>query len=156
MRLATLILPLLVATQSLAAEFDWAGVFKEGLVDASGQKPVTTEALKGKVVAVYFSAQWCPPCRGFTPELVKFAEANKGKLAVVFVSSDRTPEAQVKYMTEYKMPWAATPHRSPSGRALGEQHGVRGIPTLLVFGKDGALVTKNGRDLAELQRILDR
>ena len=22
--------------------------------------------------AYYFSAHWCPPCRGFTPQLVKF------------------------------------------------------------------------------------
>lgn len=155
MRLLCLLAVLVATLPARAAEFDWSSVFKEGLVDAQG-KAVPVSSLQGKVVAVYFSAEWCPPCKAFTPRLVEFAEANKAKLAVVFVSSDRTPEAQAKYMTGYKMPWAATPHGSPAGRGLGQEHGVRGIPTLLVFGKDGALASKNGRDLKELASILGR
>jgi thiol-disulfide isomerase/thioredoxin len=153
MRLLALLATLTLALQARAAEFNWSSVFKEGLVTAEG-KAVPIDSLKGKVVAVYFSAEWCPPCKAFTPKLVEFAEANKAKLAIVFVSSDRSPEAQSKYMTGYKMPWAATPHGSPAGQALGKEHGVRGIPTLLVFGKDGTLVSKNGRNLEELKGIL--
>lgn len=153
MRLLALLALLALSAQAKAADFDWSSVFKEGLVDAAGKK-VDTATLKNKVVAVYFSAEWCPPCKGFTPKLVEFAAANQSKLAVVFVSSDRSPEAQSKYMTGYKMPWAATPHGSASGKSLGQEHGVRGIPTLLVFGKTGELVSKNGRDLKELAGIL--
>ena len=33
--------------------------------------PVETRSLesRGSVVALYFSAHWCPPCRGFTPKV---------------------------------------------------------------------------------------
>ena len=48
-------------------------------------------------VGIYFSAHWCPPCRGFTPALVSFynslkrsrAAAAEPELEVVFVSGDR-------------------------------------------------------------------
>lgn len=44
------------------------------------------------MVAIYFSAHWCPPCRGFTPQLAqlyKDVTAAGKKFGVLFVSSDR-------------------------------------------------------------------
>lgn len=151
--LLPLLAGLLTCAQVIAADQDWSKVFKEGLVDADG-KPVAASTLKGKVVAVYFSAHWCPPCRGFTPKLVEFAKKHGSKLGVVFVSRDNSKSEMVGYMKEARMPWPATPHRSASGEALEAKHGVNGIPTLLVFGKDGQLITRNGRNLAELEKIL--
>jgi len=63
------------------------------------------------VVGLYFSAHWCPPCRGFTPELVKFYQVVKqkfgDKLEIVFVSSDRSESDWKGYFSE--MPWLAIP-----------------------------------------------
>lgn len=144
---------ILACTQALAADFDWKTRFAEGLVDADG-KAVDVSSLNGKVVAVYHSAHWCPPCRAFTPRLVAFANAHKDKLAVVFVSYDQSPADMTAYMKDTKMPWAAVPFKSPSGKKNADENGVRGIPALLVYGKDGALLTKNGRDLAALEALL--
>ena len=145
----------LACAQSLAADFDWSKMFKEGLVDANG-KPVATSSLKGKVVAVYFSAHWCGPCKIFTPKLVEFVKKNAAKMAVVFVSCDHSKGEMASYMKEAGMPWAAVPYKSASGEAIWAQNGITSIPTLLVYSKDGKLITKNGRDLAGLQGILDK
>jgi len=113
---------------------------KSGLVS-------TGDALAGKKhVMIYFSAHWCPPCRGFTPVLAekftKTAEANG--IAVVFVSSDRDQAAFDEYYGE--MPWLALPFSERDLKAkLGEKYGVRGIPCLVVLDDQGNLVTKEGR-----------
>jgi nucleoredoxin len=146
---------LLCASLTAAADFDWKTRFPQGLVDETG-KTVDLATLKGKTVAVYCSAHWCPPCRTFTPQLVKFANENKDKLAVVFVSFDQSAEKMYGYMKEAKMPWSAVPFKSAGGQAIAKEEGVKGIPTLLVYGKDGQLLTKNGRDLPGLEKLLGK
>ena len=136
---------LLCAALATATDFDWKTRFPQGLVDEAG-----------KTVAVYCSAHWCPPCRTFTPQLVKFANEHKDKLAVVFISSDQDEGKMFAYMKETKMPWPAVPFKSAGGTAIKKEQGVTGIPTLLVYGKDGQLLTKNGRDLPGLEKLLGK
>ena len=58
---------------------------------------------------VLFSAPWCAPCKQYRPHLVKFAVENKIALATVDVDAHR---------------------------AIGQQYGVRAVPTTFYF-KDG-------------------
>ncbi len=47
------------------------------LVKADGAKKPASEVVGGKdIIAFYFSAHWCPPCRAFTPILKDFYEVN--------------------------------------------------------------------------------
>ena len=116
-------------------------------LESKSGKVSTAEALEGKrYVMLYFSAHWCPPCRGFTPVLAeKFkASAEEKQIAVVFVSSDRDEPAFNEYFAE--MPWLALPFAARDAKsALGEKYGVRGIPSLIVLDGTGELVTKEGR-----------
>jgi hypothetical protein len=48
------------------------------------------------------------------------------------------------------------PFKSAGGQAIAKEEGVKGIPTLLVYGKDGQLLTKNGRDLPGLEKLLGK
>jgi len=119
------------------------------LTGAQGAEKSTSDALSGKeVVGLYFSAHWCPPCRGFTPKL---AEAYKGLVAgnkpieIVFVSSDRDEAAFSEYFGE--QPWLALPFSARDKKnELSKKYKVSGIPTLVLLnGATGELITKDGR-----------
>lgn len=130
-----------------------AGPLSEGLAEllpaklmlADGSE-VDASALAGKpLVGIYFSAHWCPPCRGFTPQLVEFRDAHADEFEVVFVSSDKDLDTQKSYMTEYGMKWPAIPQTDAAGKELSRKYGVRGIPTLVVLGADGSTISKDAR-----------
>lgn len=132
-----------------SAESSWLNkYFGDELVLADGSK-VSVSTLKGKkVIGIYFSAHWCPPCRGFTPVLVKTYNKlqKEGKsFDVVFVSSDQTAKAMAGYMKDMSMPWKALPFSSGQKQVLAQKYGVRGIPTLVIVDKDGKTITTQGR-----------
>merc|ERR1719453_239933 len=122
-------------------------LFGNTLASADGEVS-TTDALKGKgKVLVYFSAHWCPPCRGFTPKLAERYKELKAKGAdceVVFVSSDRDEAAFKEYFGE--MPWLALPFADRDAKArLSKKYKVSGIPSLVVVDANGKTVTTDGR-----------
>jgi nucleoredoxin len=70
---------------------------------------------EGKVIGLYFTAQWCSPCRAFTPKLIEFYRTFKTRhpdkgfdFEIVFISSDKSPEEFKEYHDE--MPWLALPY----------------------------------------------
>ena len=74
---------------------------------------VDTFAGEGKVLGIYFSAHWCPPCRAFTPQLATWYKnfkkgPNGDKFNLMFVSSDRDEQSFKEYFAE--MPWHALPY----------------------------------------------
>merc|ERR1712130_649746 len=98
----------------------------------------TSTLLADKYVGIYFSAHWCPPCRGFTPVL---AESYKA-----YLGADKTDfeNAFTGYFGE--MPWKALPFSLRDKKtALSDKYGVRGIPTFVLLDKDGSTITKDGR-----------
>ena len=117
----------------------------------TGPQIPAAEALQGKkVVAVYFSAHWCPPCRGFTPKLKDFYEDVLGKhgddsLAIVFVSSDRSEEDQDAYFKESHGDWFVVPFGSEAAGKLKKDCQVSGIPKLVIVDSNGQPLNQNAR-----------
>lgn len=107
-------------------------------------------AITGKIIGIYFSAHWCPPCRGFTPALVSLYKKlkEKGKnFEIIFASSDNDQSAFGSYFGE--MPWIAIPHSDrPRIEALKKRFGVRGIPSLVILDEKLDIIRSDGRAAA--------
>lgn len=102
----------------------------------------------GKIVGLYFSAHWCPPCRAFTPKLGEYYTEQKKKsddrFEMIFVSCDRDTESFKDYFAT--MPFLAIDFESEQKDALSQKFGISGIPALIfINGKDGSVITKDGR-----------
>jgi len=124
-----------------------------GVTELQGKDgKVAVASLDADVVGIYFSAHWCPPCRGFTPVLVDFHQklVKEGKkFQVVFVSSDRDAASFKEYYDT--MPWLALPYDERDAKEeLAGNFNVRGIPTLVfVDGKTGETINPNARGLVQ-------
>ena len=107
---------------------------------------VDAAKLEGKIIGLYFSAGWCPPCRTFSPSLKKFREENKKDFEVVMVSADQNLDEQLQYMQSAMMPWPALPAGSYEANNLYSIFEVRGIPTLIIISPNGQVISTNGRN----------
>lgn len=127
------------------------------LVKKNKEQVSADDSLADKeIIAFYFSAHWCPPCRMFTPILADFYEEIKDQelpLEIVFVSSDETEEGLFGYMNEAHGDWLAVPFGSPAAEKLSEKFGIQGIPALVVTKKDGTVVSENGRGDVEKKGV---
>jgi len=109
---------------------------------------VSTSVLnESDCVGIYFSAHWCPPCRGFTPQLAQIYNSIKaagGKFEIVFASSDQDEAGFEDYYST--MPWLALPYSQRDIKAaLSAQYSVNGIPSLILLDRNGAVITADGR-----------
>jgi nucleoredoxin len=132
-------------------------VLSGGVRDKNGQ-PVTLGAPAGapapaaladdKILGLYFSAHWCPPCRNFTPVLANTYKnlQDQGKdFEVVFLSWDNDPNQYSQYAGS--MPWARLPYKDPRVDQLAKAFGVQSIPTFItVNARTGALINANARN----------
>jgi len=115
---------------------------------------LTNEALAGKkVVGVYFSADWCGPCRQFTPELVSFYDkmnnrrGKKDQFEIIWVSRCRDVKSFGQYFTHMK--WLALPPEEAlgqRGQVLNDLFKVKGIPHLVLLDEVGNVITYDARN----------
>ncbi len=90
-----------------------------------------------KYFAFYRSAQWCPPCRAFTPDLVKFYKKHQRgdtPFELIFISSGRSEDDMAEYMDDYDMPWPA--FSFGENKDIVKRNGT-GIPNLIVTDAEG-------------------
>ena len=157
-----IVLILLVGLTQLNSYPPLEKTITSALVDRRGNEMSVTELQTKDYVLVYFSASWCPPCRKFTPELVKFYKEHSDtrNFEVVFVSSDRSRSEMKDYMKKYRMPWLAVKYSSYRTRTrLKKLYGGRGgIPNLVILNSSGKVLASSykGGSYIGPQKVLER
>ncbi|XP_078156041.1 uncharacterized protein LOC144551804 [Carex rostrata] len=119
-----------------------SGNERDYLVRNNGHQ-VKIEDLKEQTLGLYFSASWCPPCRGFTPKLTEMYHdllSQSKPLEVIFISRDKDEESFTSYFS--KMPWLAVPFSDSEVRQkLEKTFKIMGIPTLAIIDANGNFLT---------------
>lgn len=117
-------------------------VYRDGTI-----KPVDFSALENKrLIAFYFSAHWCAPCRKFTPQLVAYyqrVQAQHPEFEIVFVSFDRSRFNWETYLRDAQMPWPAIDFDQLAQFTGLKQLGGESIPSLVVVDATGHLVASS-------------
>lgn len=124
------------------------GFLGNSLLVDKGRRQRTLSVLDGvPLVALYFCADWCPPCKIFTPKLINFYhEINKEerKVEIVLISCDLDFIEYEKHIN--KLPWICVPYDKGRSAYITEKFDIAQIPSLVVLKWDGTFITKNGRD----------
>ena len=109
------------------------------LSDLSGQK-VSLQDFRGRVVLLDFWAIWCPPCRMSIPALEKLnKEYSSRGLQVVGVNLDEDSSGVPDFVKENSMQY---PILMGAESDVSELYQVRGIPTMYLIDKNGAIVRR--------------
>jgi len=101
------------------------------------------ELEKKKLIGLYFSAHWCPPCRKFTPSLVAFynkVSAAHPEFEIVFVSNDKSAGEMLNYMRDEQMPFPAVNFDKVAGNQALKKYAGDGIPCLVVVDETGKVI----------------
>ena len=107
-------------------------VFRDGTISRADDTGFENK----KLIALYFSAHWCGPCRKFTPQLVEYynqVAPQHPEFEIIFVSCDRSRFNWETYMREARMPWPAIDYDQLTGLAGLKQLGGDGIPSLVLL-----------------------
>ena len=99
-----------------------------------------------KLIAFYFSAHWCAPCRKFTPQLVDYynrVAAQHPEFEIVFYSFDKSPFAFETYIREANMPWLAIDYTKLKGKEAIAKNAGDGIPSLVLVDSAGNVISSS-------------
>jgi len=101
-----------------------------------------------KVIGLYFSASWCPPCRTFTPllnEKLKKLKDEGQDILTILVSADQDEESAKSYHKHSELPFMLDYSAETVKELIDSGLGIEKIPTL-VFFNDGKVITMDGTE----------
>lgn len=117
-------------------------LFSEGLM-LCGKPCGLDDIINQPIVALYFTASYCPPCRIFTPQLVEFQ--SQYNIPVIVIGRDKTQQAYDEYMLEQPNHYYVDYNLIQRRNELADKFNIVTIPKLIILDKQQNVVTSNGR-----------
>ncbi len=101
---------------------------------------------KGAPVLVNFTATWCPPCKVETPVLAAaYARYKSQGLKIVSVYLDDSRKDVFAYAKTLGADWPVSTDGKIWDNAIARAYGVNGVPSNVLVGKDGKILSIDSR-----------
>ncbi|MDX1452454.1 MAG: TlpA disulfide reductase family protein [Oleiphilaceae bacterium] len=141
---------LFLPLSSVLAQEHFAPTFS--LAELSGEREVSLNDFRGKVIYLDFWASWCGPCRQSLPALNDLHREFEGKdFEVVAINLDEEAEDALRFLSQYPVDYTVLVDRTG---ATPRAYELTGLPTSVLIDQRGVLVASfEGFDPAHLKKL---
>lgn len=117
---------------------------------------ISDHIVPGKYTLLEFWASWCGPCRADIPHLKEAYQLyHPSGFNVVSISMDDDKEKWLKAINEEQMTWAQVSDLQAFKGDFSKIYNFNGIPTCVLVGPDGTIVTRNMRGLWMDKKLIE-
>ena len=101
-------------------------------------------SLRGKVVVVHYWATWCEPCLEQMEQLRTLqTRYGRKRFQIVGVNLDTNAQDVKAYLQNRRFQWSHLFEKGGLDSRLANELGILSLPTMLLIGADGKVLTRN-------------